>query len=1492
MRKRILSLCALVVISAVTLCGCLLPGGVAESDDCIWNKSSELYITVGDNAAGAKADELYNAIALVKSSGMYMQGGTAPLQTHEIVIGSADRPVSVSAYSALNAMSCTDDEIAYLVYSDGKSVAIAYDESEDQLAMLAAMDYFIGNCVKETLTLSTGVIHSGKINLKAYYEDKYLSAVEEQWKALAEAVGGELGEEIADAMRKMYGIYDAKVVDWFAGLYDPGIGGYYYSNSARNTMGYLPDAESTSQALGFWSSSGMAKEVGGTYAKAVPTWMRDQIVAFIKGLQDPNGFFYHPQWGKALTDSKLSRRARDLNWCVNILKSFGEQPRYTTPTGVGGADIEEMSSCGPLTERLGGSSVVAVSKVVAVESQTTYAEYLENKDTFLAYLDSKDIKNSSYSVGNEITATADQIAARDKQLQAMGVDYSLCDITIEWLNKNQNPETGLWNWDDDLYYGVNGLLKISGVYTKFDAPIPHAEEAAQSAMDAIVDMREIDAVVDIYNTWFAIKNITANLRDCSATKAEGEARAAAIVASLRERAPYGITRSMEKIIAFRKDDFSFSYTKNYSSSTSQGVPAAVPNSVEGDVNATVISITGLTGNIYAALDLGGYKVQLFTELDRQRYVQLLEELSPVDKTQGGTITVDPYDFEDESIGDEPNNVTLNLGAGSGGSLTVLESADGKGIKFVSKKGAYDSIVVDSRATAMASSNCYVFESDFCVNDEGTDDAQYFAQLSLHSSYGFSFRTAGDGKVHIWETSSFTMANAREVEVAAVPLDRWFNLRIEYYYGTRASVRIKMYLDGELVLVSDNYYNSGGGKLLSSTGSAPSSYYDRFTLAITKDFNASVMLDNVYVAKESKTYVTETATDLIYNCDLTGGERLTHTFDDEDSLAALRVTAGAAEITADGELNIVTDGGGKGATVKIPVNIREGMGDNICVGADITVNEADEGYIGKLRFTEDNSKNLTIAALRFDVVSEGGEQYLRLTEESGSGAAGFAIEGTLVPVGEVMKLRVEYFRYEGCMLIFIDDALVAMSTALYSSSQMRFCRMVEFITADSTAVDITLDDLYAERTAKSFSEGTEPSGASRPAGPTTLEATEAGKVLYSVESNERSAAYNATALRAKMNFTSGAEGAGQRILFYDEDDAIVFAFDFIRRGNNIEIFEVTENGRRGVALTSIKAAEEYVIALEIFYKERVCNLLVDRRGVNSTSVTYTGGYDLSGAICDRVEILSLGKGTMTHNELVLETYTMFYNKVTSSEANTEDGKGSLDFDGSASGNLPSGITSDLKSSGASLRVEEHSVKGNAESVLAFETTPGANDKLRYEVNGIKNKGDTCVVFEARMKIDMKAGSSLYQFTLDMASSANSGTGAYFFQIDHKDGKLYFLDASHNNASETVNGTTYSRYTGSSVFMANEGEWFDLRVEYYLDVDGEVIVKTYVDDSLIYVSNCYHKSHRGDAPLSDTEDINGVKIYTLGSTDSIIYVDEMTLYADDRECADFTLTHDIK
>ena len=60
---------------------------------------------------------------------------------------------------------------------------------------------------------------------------------------IAAALGGSLGEEIAGAFRDLYSLYPASLTDWFASLYDPEIGGFYFSCPARDTEGFLPDAE-------------------------------------------------------------------------------------------------------------------------------------------------------------------------------------------------------------------------------------------------------------------------------------------------------------------------------------------------------------------------------------------------------------------------------------------------------------------------------------------------------------------------------------------------------------------------------------------------------------------------------------------------------------------------------------------------------------------------------------------------------------------------------------------------------------------------------------------------------------------------------------------------------------------------------------------------------------------------------------------------------------------------------------------------------------------------------------------------------------------------------------------------------------------------------------------------------------------------------------------------------------------------------------------------
>ena len=447
---------------------------------------------------------------------------------------------------------------------------------------------------------------------------------EKYYKALAEKIGGRQGERIAEAIKDMYTLYKPEMIEWFAGLYDLKAGGYYYSNGARDNekIGYQgkcydlrPDSESTEQALRFISTSGLLGDR--TLKEKLPAWMQEQIVRYIKGLQDPNGFFYNPQWPKELTDSKLSRRARDLGWCVTILEALGSAPTYDTPTGIKGDGLDADGN--PV-------KISVVSSVSEREekpkSSVAIPKELENKESFLAYLSSLDIKHESYSVGNTLTAITGQIIYRDKELESQGADYSLCKIIIDWLNENQNSENGLWH-DTADYYGVNGLMKTSGVYGKIGVLMPHADKAVKSAIDAISTDQTPGAVTDIYNTWFAVTRIKRHLRTHGGD--EGQRMADKIVADLREMAPEAIRITKEKLSVFAKPYGSFSYTPMASAGRSQGMPVTFRGAYEGDVNATVICSSDILGYMYSALELSDVRIPIYYPEDFERYIEILEK---------------------------------------------------------------------------------------------------------------------------------------------------------------------------------------------------------------------------------------------------------------------------------------------------------------------------------------------------------------------------------------------------------------------------------------------------------------------------------------------------------------------------------------------------------------------------------------------------------------------------------------------------------------------------------------------------------------------------------------------------------------------------------------------------------------------------------------------------------------------------------------------------
>ncbi len=388
----------------------------------------------------------------------------------------------------------------------------------------------------------------------------------EKWANVINSVNerGADGVAVAEALEELYSNYSDGIPRWLGGLYDKESGGFYYSNSARDNEPFLPDIESTAQGITHLINSGTIKS-----ALDLPEEVRSGVERFVKGLQcEEDGYIYHPQWGKNIVDS---RRGRDMNWAVGLSNMLGFSLPYPTAND-------------RLAERLARSDK---------SENLSLPEYLQSKEAFVKYLDSFDWIENSYYAGNTISAQTNQIKAA-----------GLVDTCVEYLNRYQNPENGLWNKKSDMHYGINGFLKITAFYASAGAKINMPELAAESAMNILKSDELGTTVCHLYNTWFSIRNILGSLRRTG--DADDQRRANDISRKLCELAPDAIRGSITKAMIFRKDDGTFSYMREQACPRSQEAPVCVPGTNEGDVNATCISSTGLIGNIYMALEIKGY----------------------------------------------------------------------------------------------------------------------------------------------------------------------------------------------------------------------------------------------------------------------------------------------------------------------------------------------------------------------------------------------------------------------------------------------------------------------------------------------------------------------------------------------------------------------------------------------------------------------------------------------------------------------------------------------------------------------------------------------------------------------------------------------------------------------------------------------------------------------------------------------------------------------
>ena len=837
--KRLL-FALLLSLTTLTLTACFGDNPPPADDDgpdmTVYSESVTAPVVISLNATATELDAanmINNAINLkVAGAGKLSYDSLNPTDgVIEIVVGNTKRPISQYATEYI-AENIGDGVVAYLIcYRDG---AICVAANNDIALELAAESFITEYAVGKSLTASEDMMIFKSYNESEYKELLYgarkeaeLAEYENRWAE----VDAKMPADVAEALKNYYAIYGTDIIEWFANLYDPETGAFYYSNSARDYSGFLPDIESTYQVIKDLRGAGCFNVYndGDSYAavaNALPTEVREKLIAFVQNMQDPDdGYFYHTQWGKNIGSE---RRSRDLTWAVNLFKFLGAEPEY--PTAL---------------DRLQGSTDTSaqISAMMSeVHPTASLPSYLQSREAFFAWLDTMDFEKDSHGKGHTVGSMADQIAAA-----------GLIDDAVEYFNNLQtkvynemkaaydadptnNPEpTGLWQKEIN-YTSLSGLFKIGLVYSKADEPIQYADLAIKSAIKCILSDESPKTVIYAYNPWAGLGTALSSARKAnSAAKANGLAEPYdydAMQAEVMASAAKMINKTTEKFLLFKKDDGSFSYYQDYAAPSTQGTYVSLGVN-EGDVNATTVAMDG-AASIFGALGLS--KPQNWTATDLDRFFEIVESSLPIVKTELETDVT--RDLEECSEGDIPEMMLVEGGSVSG--ITAdPKNPDNNVFKF-DYPGSLPTGYYLHVTTNYSEADAYLYEADYYMESaSGGTTHQIQIKCSSGAVYMLTFAVSG-GNVVISDASSINSGAVSSGLSLIVPMKTWFKLGLELYNdGTPEGFKVKVYLNGECRFISSTFYGA------QSSGATPVRGFSSVQHYAMRSPSSSLLIDNIH-----------------------------------------------------------------------------------------------------------------------------------------------------------------------------------------------------------------------------------------------------------------------------------------------------------------------------------------------------------------------------------------------------------------------------------------------------------------------------------------------------------------------------------------------------------------------------------------------------------------------------------------------------------------------
>ncbi len=859
MKKTLIAL-MLVIVTALTLVSCegffgTQSGGGGEDD----KKMTRIVIASNDISLTTVAVEIYNKVGIIPTT-----LDTEPAAECEIVFGNTNRAVTAAAKAELEKYldSKSDADVGYIVYSDGSSIAVYWQD--DRLMEAAIAAFRTKYLTKTEIFPEAGAVAKEGYLTKALEQEVYWLAIENSASA-----------DLYNALKTLNSFYEgSKMCEWMANLWDGEYGGFYYSNSARDNEPFRPDLESTMQVLNWLENNGAIADINAQ----LPNEIKIQIVDFARNMQSPeNGYFIHPQWG-AFETLATDRYGRDLSWAVDILKMFTcdrgdgkgdavQYPYYCTPSGY--KCEEHTLNGGSCSFATATSSGTGISSVVATSAASITASVQSSVSTAVSRVPSSTVtatavsSRPNYSSSAAFTAWLEQYCSTIKDdsgkahninaLQDEIIAKGFCDELLDFLDKKQaevwdeqtaagETPTGLWQREAD-YKFVWGILKYMPFYnnSKYGRPIAHPEEIVNACMEVImipagVAAPSIPAMNDLMNQWSSITSILSNV----SSQHKDQDLVDKIRQNLLDRGADLVNNSIEKLRSYKLEDGTFAYTtegKSLSTIYSVNISLGLR---EGDVNGN-----GLCSSYYRGMftALGFSPVPLCTSADGEKFLKTLAELEPVEKNP--LPEVETIDFESSAY---TSRVTLDKKTTDGEMITADDPTGTYGTSIYFKSGIGTQYGDYLRITSSGSGgNCNILEFDF-LHISTTGDNSSLYQISCGESFLFTLGVKNN-KVVIGSMSSTSSSNKTIVtESDGISADEWHRIRFEMYNPDDGTGKgyAKIFIDDELHSICENYKGSEGGNAY-STDYVRVSFYSRYP------YLTECYFDNIYCNKEFKDY---------------------------------------------------------------------------------------------------------------------------------------------------------------------------------------------------------------------------------------------------------------------------------------------------------------------------------------------------------------------------------------------------------------------------------------------------------------------------------------------------------------------------------------------------------------------------------------------------------------------------------------------------------------